>query len=451
MDPYIVLGSAIVGLLVGMTGAGGGALMTPMLILLFSVKPSTAISSDLVAAVVMRPFGAAVHLRNGTVNLRVVAWMAAGSVPTAFFGAYLLHLMGNSTGAEDNVQIALGAALLAGTAAMLLRYALDRRGGHNRTGSVREIEVRKIPTVIVGMLGGIVVGITSVGSGSLMIVLLLFLYPTIGASQLVGTDLSQAVPLTGAAALGALAFGHVQFAITTSIVIGSVPAVIVGSLISSRAPDRYVRPAITFVIFASGLKYVGVGITTLGWVLCCVLLVGLLVWFATVQPWKRLGASLARRPGERGRVTRVSSNDRLGIRSCSARNDLCRTRHEFARARLRSRYRSGPGVLELACNEGSAKSPARGDAIRRASSRHQRRRESNDADGRSPEGRFRSRCSGGLDLHPKRQRRLPPSPVGDRVATEPRASDLGHDGIRGRRHRERRERDGRGRTSKPVF
>src|SRR5450756_2211348 len=95
-DPYIVLGSAVIGLLVGLTGAGGGALMTPMLILLFGVKPSTAISSDLVAAVLMRPVGAVVHLRKGTVNLRLVAWMVLGSVPSAFLGAYVLRLMGHS-------------------------------------------------------------------------------------------------------------------------------------------------------------------------------------------------------------------------------------------------------------------------------------------------------------------------------------------------------------------
>jgi hypothetical protein len=128
------------------------------------------------------------------------------------------------------------------------------------------------------MLGGIIVGMTSVGSGSLMIVLLLFVYPALGASQLVGTDLTQAVPLTLAAALGALAFGHVSFAVTASLVIGSVPAVIIGSLISSSAPDRYVRPAIAFVIFASGLKYIGVGTTALGWVLVATLLIGAATW-----------------------------------------------------------------------------------------------------------------------------------------------------------------------------
>ncbi len=288
IDPYIVLGSAVIGLLVGMTGAGGGALMTPMLILLFGVKPSTAISSDLVAAVVMRPFGAAVHLRAGTVNKRLVGWMVLGSVPCAFLGSYLLHLMGNSKTAQHNILRALGAALLVGAAAMVLRFILDRRASQLRTGKVDEVSVRRVPTVVIGMVGGLIVGITSVGSGSLMIVLLLFLYPTIGVKQLVGTDLTQAVPLTVAAALGALAFGHVEFSVTGSLILGSVPAVLVGSLLSSSIPDRYIRPAIAFVIFASGLKYVGVGTTALGWTLCGVLLIGAVLWLAQARPWRHL-------------------------------------------------------------------------------------------------------------------------------------------------------------------
>ena len=117
------------------------------------------------------------------------------------------------------------------------------------------------------MAGGLIVGITSVGSGSLMIILLLFTYPLLSAGQLVGTDLTQAVPLTAAAALGALTFGHVEFGVTASIIAGSVPAVLIGSLLSSRAPDSYIRPAITFVIFASGLKYVGVPTYPLGFVM----------------------------------------------------------------------------------------------------------------------------------------------------------------------------------------
>jgi len=285
IDPYIILGSAIIGLLVGMTGAGGGALMTPMLILLFGVTPSTAISSDLVAAVVMRPIGAAVHLRAGTVNMRLVRWMVLGSVPAAFLGAYLLRLMGHAKAAQHNVEVALGAALLIGAGAMALRLALDRQRGLQRRATVAELEPRPLPTIAIGVLGGIVVGITSVGSGSLMIILLLFLYPTIGANQLVGTDLTQAVPLTLSAALGALVFGHVEFGVTGSLVIGSVPAVLIGSLLSASVPDRYVRPAIAFVIFASGLKYVGVGTTALGWILCAVLLAAGILWLGRARPW----------------------------------------------------------------------------------------------------------------------------------------------------------------------
>jgi uncharacterized membrane protein YfcA len=286
LNPYIVLGSAVVGLLVGLTGAGGGALMTPMLILLFGVKPSTAISSDLVAAVFMRPVGAAVHLAKGTVNLRLVGWMVCGSVPMAFVGAFLLKELGNSSSAQKNVEIILGSALLVGAGAMVFRYILDRRSAHPRIGTIKEVEVRPVPTILIGAIGGLIVGLTSVGSGSLMIVLLLFLYPLLGANQLVGTDLTQAVPLTAAAALGALIFGSVQFGVTASIIIGSVPAVLIGSFLSSRAPDRYIRPIITFVIFASGLKYVGVGSTALGWVLVVVALAGGGYWLARTQPWR---------------------------------------------------------------------------------------------------------------------------------------------------------------------
>jgi uncharacterized membrane protein YfcA len=294
VDPYIILGSAVVGFLVGMTGAGGGALMTPMLILLFGVQPSKAISSDLVAAVLMRPIGAGVHLRQGTVNKRLVGYMVVGSVPMAFLGAYVLSLMGHAKSAQTNIEKALGAALLVGASAMVLRYVLDRRSGQDRSGVVHEVTPRPLRTIAIGMIGGIVVGITSVGSGSLMIVMLLFLYPMLGANQLVGTDLTQAVPLTAAAALGALAFGHVDFGVTASLVIGSVPAVFVGSLFSSMAPDRYIRPVITFVIAASGLKYIGIDTTTLGWILCAALFAIGAAWLWIKRPWRRSSPALER-------------------------------------------------------------------------------------------------------------------------------------------------------------
>ena len=317
VDPYIVLGSAVVGLLVGLTGAGGGALMTPMLILLFGIKPSAAISSDLVAAVVMRPFGAVVHMRKGTVNFRLVGWLVCGSVPMAFAGAYLLHLLGNgsaaqSVTAQDRVETVLGAALLLGAGAMVLRYVLDWRTGQQRLARVGDITLRPAVTIAIGAIGGLIVGLTSVGSGSLMIVMLLFLYPALSAGQLVGTDLTQAVPLTLAAAAGSLLFGQVQFAVTTSIVIGSIPAVLVGSFLSSRAPDKVIRPIITFVIFASGLKYVGVGTTALGWILVVVLLGGGLTWLGVTRPWRNGSAPNGSGPGVSVATTSNQLSNGLG-------------------------------------------------------------------------------------------------------------------------------------------
>jgi uncharacterized protein len=235
----------------------------------------------------MRPFGAAVHLRKGTVNLKLVRWMVVGSVPAAILGAYLLHVMGHAKSAQLNIERVLGAALLLGASAMVLRYVLDRRGGHQRAGAVHDVVPHPLRTVAIGLVGGVVVGMTSVGAGSLMIILLLFLYPMIGANQLVGTDLTQAVPLTLAAACGALIFGHVEFGVTAALVLGSVPAVLIGSLFSSSAPDRFVRPVITFVIAASGLKYVGVGTTALGWILVASLGAAVSVWLIKVRPWER--------------------------------------------------------------------------------------------------------------------------------------------------------------------
>ena len=278
----------IVGFLVGLTGAGGGALMTPMLILLFNVKPTD--------GNLERPGGRRVHapVRSGRPHLQAHRQLQAGRLDGRRFGANGLPRAptcsiswAHAKTSQTHIEKALGAALLIGAAAMMRPLPAWTEGPERiGKGVVHGLAVRPLPTVVIGMVGGLIVGMTSVGSGSLMIVLLLFLYPMIGANQLVGTDLTQAVPLTAAAALGALAFGHVEFAVTTSIIIGSVPGVLVGSFLSSRAPDRYIRPAITFVIFASGLKYVGLGTTALGWVLCATLLAAAAVWLAYVRPWK---------------------------------------------------------------------------------------------------------------------------------------------------------------------
>ncbi len=294
LNGYLILGSAVVGLAVGLTGAGGGALMTPMLILLFGVTPASAISSDLVASVVMRPVGAAVHGRARTINWRLVGWLAVGSVPAAFLGAYLLHAIGGDSGsssAQTTVETILGIALLVGAAAMVVRYLMDRRSPEGPARYVADIEVKPVATLIIGIIGGVIVGMTSVGSGSLIVIALLFLYPRIRANQLVGTDLTQAVPLTLAAAAGTLIWGSVDFGVTWSLIIGSVPAVIVGSLLSSRVPDRFVRPVIVFVIYVSGLKYAGLSTTALGWVALITLVIALSAWLVLNRRGRQTAAA----------------------------------------------------------------------------------------------------------------------------------------------------------------
>jgi uncharacterized membrane protein YfcA len=260
IDLYMVLGSAVVGLLVGLTGVGGGALMTPMLVLVFGITPTAAITSDLVAALFMKPAGVAIHWRKKTVHTGLVRYLCYGSLPAAFLGTYVMHILGQSAVAEHRLQILLGTALIIGALAMLGRTMLPP------TASEEGIVVRKGATIAIGAVGGFMVGLTSVGAGSLILVLLLFLYPSLRNSQLVGTDLAQSVPLTLSATLGTLIFSHVDFSLTTSIIIGSVPAVIVGSLLSARANGLGLRRIITAAVLLSGLKYVGISTDALGFV-----------------------------------------------------------------------------------------------------------------------------------------------------------------------------------------
>ncbi|MEW9554203.1 sulfite exporter TauE/SafE family protein [Nonomuraea sp. NPDC050783] len=247
IDLALIGGSFLVAIVVGLTGMGGGALMTPMMMLFFNVPPLAAVSSDLVASAVMKPVGSVVHLRRGTVNLRLVGWLCAGSVPAAFCGVFLARAFA----VTDAVKYALGVALLLAVAGMAVKTLLGGRGG---TASARDIVVRPIPTLLVGMVGGLVVGVSSVGSGSLIIVALLALYPALKANQLVGTDLVQAVPLVAAAALGHLLFGDFQLDLTLSLLIGSIPGVYLGARISSRAPGGLIRALLAIVLLASALK-----------------------------------------------------------------------------------------------------------------------------------------------------------------------------------------------------
>jgi uncharacterized protein len=265
IDLTVALAGLFVGFVVGLTGMGGGALMTPILVLLFQVQPLAAVSSDIVAALVMKPVGGGVHWRRGTVNLELVKWLGLGSVPSAFLGVLLLKASGQGQALQAHVKLALGLALLVVAAGLIIRPLLTR--GRKAGDSIAPLVVKKLPTVLIGIAGGLVVGLTSVGSGSLMIILLLMLYPKLRLSELVGTDLVQAIPLVASAALGHAFFGDFHLALTASILIGSVPGVFLGAQLSSRAPDRLIRPALIVVLLASSLKLLGSSNLILGLVL----------------------------------------------------------------------------------------------------------------------------------------------------------------------------------------
>jgi uncharacterized protein len=300
IDPYVAAAGLLVGFTVGLTGMGGGALMTPLLVLLFKVQPLAAVSSDLVAAVIMKPVGGGVHLRRGTVNFALVRWLMVGSVPAAFAGVLVLRALGDGAVVQARIKQVLGVALLVAASSIAAKGLLQVRAAHRalgmaRTGPgpARPLRVRPLPTVLIGVVGGLVVGMTSVGSGSLMIVLLLVLYPMLRSSELVGTDLVQAIPLVASAAVGHLLFGDFRLELTVSLLVGSLPGVYLGARLSSRAKDVVIRPALAVVLVASGMKLLCVGNLQLG-----LLVLGLVM--LTVPLWGAIDATLHPEPAWAG-------------------------------------------------------------------------------------------------------------------------------------------------------
>ncbi len=296
VDLLIALAGLFVGFVVGLTGMGGGALMTPMLVIFFGIQPLAAVSSDLVASLCMKPIGGLVHLRRGTVHRELVTWLVLGSVPAAFCGVLLLRTVGNGGTVQDTVKISLGIALLVAVSMMIFKALLDVRR-RARLGPAADftgrIEVHKLTTVAIGAVGGLVVGMTSVGSGSLIIVALLLVYPQLKTGDLVGTDLVQAVPLVGAAALGHVIFGDFELGLTSSILIGSLPGVYLGARASATAPSWIIRRALAFVLLASALKLLDVPTATVAWVLLGVVVAAPPVWIRIRRSMRRRIAPIA--------------------------------------------------------------------------------------------------------------------------------------------------------------
>ena len=295
MDLTLALAGLGVGIVVGLTGMGGGALMTPILVLVFGIPPVAAVSSDLAASAVMKPFGGWVHALRGTVNWRLVGWLCAGSVPSAFFGVLLLRLLGDSETVQHTIKIALGAALLLAAGGMLLKAWVTRN--QRADAPAEPIEIRPIPTLLVGVGGGVIVGLTSVGSGSLIIVALLALYPKLRANDVVGTDLVQAIPLVISAAVGHALFGDLRLDIAGAVLLGSIPGVLLGARISSRAPGGIVRAALVIVLLASALKLLDVPTLAVGLITGTAILVA-------------VGVAVVRRVrGRAGETPRVPAED----------------------------------------------------------------------------------------------------------------------------------------------
>ena len=258
IDLYMTVAGIIVGFIIGLTGMGGGALMTPILVLIFGVNPASAVSADVVTSLVLKPFGGSVHVRRKTVNWRLVRWLMIGSIPSAFTGAFLLDEIIGTENATAIKRI-LGWVLIVAASTIVAKLALQAR---RRTAPVTDMMdpalVRPVPTMIIGAIGGLIVGMTSVGSGSLIIVALMLLYPKLSSKEMVGTDLVQAIPLVGSAAVGHMLFGSLNVSIITSVLIGAIPAVVAGAHYSSKGTDRYVRPVLVAVLTVSALGLLAV-------------------------------------------------------------------------------------------------------------------------------------------------------------------------------------------------
>src|SRR3989454_5227403 len=255
MDWLYSLSGFLVGLVVGVTGVGGGSLMTPLLVLVFGVAPVTAVGTDLLFAALTKTGGAWAHTRRGNVAWNVVGWLAAGSVPASAVTLLGLHLFVPDPGKLSAiVSVALGFALILTAGALLFREKLHTWAARRAASGPHPATSSPLRTVALGAVLGILVTVSSVGAGALGVTVLFFLYPSLAVARIVGTDIAHAVPLTLVAGLGHAAAGVVDWKLLGALLIGSLPGIWLGSALSQKIPERLLRGALAAMLILIGGK-----------------------------------------------------------------------------------------------------------------------------------------------------------------------------------------------------
>jgi len=257
LNAYLTLTGVLVGFLVGLTGMGGGALMTPILILFFGFQPTTAIGTDITYAAVTKIVGSWRHRRLGSVDLPLALWLAAGSVPAALIGVAAVTYVKNHHGDLINgfLYRAIGGALLAVAILLVVKVVMHVDQRHRRE-NIRMTTSRKVATVCLGFVCGFVIGLTSVGSGTFLAVFLILFYP-LTTDRIVGTDVFHAMILLCITGLAQIGVGNVNLWMVGALLMGSIPGVLVGSQLTKLAPNRLLRLCLAAVLFLSGLALLG--------------------------------------------------------------------------------------------------------------------------------------------------------------------------------------------------
>lgn len=256
MELAAVIAGFLTGLIVGMTGVGGGAIMTPVLILLLGVAPATAVGTDLLFATITKLVALKVHGSRGTVDWQVVRRLAWGSLPAAGVTLAVMAWFALHDGVGEVIMPALGVALVVTSVAMLLKQRLHAMGRRLRVGDPEAFKrVQPSATVVAGVVLGVMVTLTSIGAGALGTVMLVYLYPLrLTPARLVGTDIAHAIPLALVAGLGHLFLGNIDFGLLGWLLLGSLPGVWIGSQFSTRAPEGLVRNAIGVMLLLIGVR-----------------------------------------------------------------------------------------------------------------------------------------------------------------------------------------------------